>query len=146
MQIYLYSASEDYYNLAMEVNPYSSIEETTYVNNKKSTYLYYAPPTYPSVSQVSFNASGAYDNTDKELAFSLKLKNTGTSSYFNEYYNLIIKNSADAIVHSQSVIASIGSPNTTTTHSIPVSLTNALPVGEYTVEIKCSGGCQRFSD
>lgn len=133
------------YTLFIVVNDQNIIVETDYSNNSITADNIIIPyPPYPSWTITNMTLADSYDNTDKVLDLSVDFLNNGTAYYSTEYFKVVIKDATNNIKHtSQQQQFLSSSPQTQVTKNLTVTLNQALPVGQYTIEISCStaGGC-----
>lgn len=133
------------YTLFFNINPSNNVKETNYTNNSISYGGIGVPnPPYPSWRITNMTLSDSYDNTDKVLDLSVDFLNNGTAYTSTEYYKVVIKDATNNIKHTfqqQQYLSSY--PQTQVTKNLTVTLNQALPVGQYTIEISCAtaGGC-----
>lgn len=133
------------YTLFFNINPFSNVKETNYANNNISYGDFGVPnPPYPRWTITNMTLADSYDNTDKVLDLSVDFLNNGTAYSSTEYYKVVIKDAANNIKHTaQQQQFLLSYPQTQVTENLTVTLNEALPVGQYTIEISCAtaGGC-----
>lgn len=130
------------YTLFVRVNQYDRVTETDYTNNTISFQNIYIPePPIHSWSTTAMSLEDVYDNTDKELGLDITILNNGTAYSLNNYYQVVIKDATNSVVHSSTQIQYLSfSPGQQQTKNWNIVLANALPVGEYTIHVSSGYG------
>lgn len=135
-----------FYYLFVELNSPRFIPETNYANNTltKGNFIFITPPLTSSWTITKSNVIGTYDNTDKEINIEVNFLNSGTDNYLNQNYQIKIKNSVNANVHTSQLYEGFSLfVGHTTVRNWLIPLTDPLPVGQYSIEISCANsiGC-----
>jgi hypothetical protein len=133
------------YYPVFEINYDRFATETSFSNNTYIDYSYpiiVQPPPTPAVTFNNVTILGAVDDTDQQINLNLNLTNSGETVSFPQYYDVVVKNAQNSIVHSQQSTVWISfSPSQTSSQPVTLNLSAPLQRGTYQVSVSCSSSC-----